>query len=255
MKLVIDTDARTLTQQEGASETTIDLYSKQAFEAISLQWVRTGWAMAYYHTFSWFGLPILQLPEDLVRIQEVIYQLRPQVIIEVGIFRGGSALYYASLLEALGHGRLIAVDIHIPAEVRHNIETNPLSKRIKLVEGSSADPVVVEQIKRAVGPAAPVLVLLDSDHSKKHVAAELELFGPLVTPGSYIVVGDGFMKDICDVPGGSPEWMTDNPYEAAKEFAARHPEFLNAPPKWPHRQSELSENVTYWPGGWLQRVG
>ena len=254
MKLSIDTVARTLTQTEGATVTTLDLYSKQAFEALSLQWVRTGWALGYYHTFSWFGLPILQLPEDLVRTQEVIYQLRPQVIIETGIFRGGSALFYASILEALGEGSVIAIDIHIPAKVRRNLESHPLSKRITLIEKSSTDAATLAQVKNLIGEAAPVLVLLDSDHSKNHVAVELELYAPLVTPGSYLVAADGFMKDISDVPGASPDWKTDNPNAAACAFAAAHPEFVQAQPAWPHRQSELSENVTYWPGGWLQRI-
>jgi cephalosporin hydroxylase len=203
MKLVIDTAARTLTRQDEVSETTIGLFTKEAFEAISLEWIRVGYSVAYYHTFTWFGLPILQLPEDLVRMQELIYQLRPQVIIETGVFQGGSMLFYASLLEALGHGRVIGIDLEIPSWVRHNIETHPLSSRISLIEGSSVEASTLEQVKRSIGAAAPVLVILDSDHTKRHVAAELELYAPLITKGSWLVVADGYMKDISDVPGGA----------------------------------------------------
>ena len=253
MKFVIDTTARTLTTQDDAAEKTLSLYSKEAFETLSLQWVRTGWSLGYYHTFSWFGLPVLQLPEDLVRVQEIIYRLRPQVIVETGVFRGGSVLFYASLLEAMGTGRVIAIDIHIPTEVRANIEAHPLSKRVTLLETSSVDPATAAQVKELIGGAAPVLVLLDSDHSRKHVAAELELYFAMVTPGSYLVAADGITKDLADVPGGFGEWYTDNPFEAAREFAARHPEFSQTQPVWPHRQSVLTENVTYWPSGWFER--
>ena len=106
MKLIIDTAARTLTTVEGASERTQPLYSKDAWEAISLQWVRLGWSLGSYYNFSWFGRPILQLPEDLVRLQEVIYSLRPDVIVETGVYRGGSLVFHASLCQALGKGRV-----------------------------------------------------------------------------------------------------------------------------------------------------
>ena len=254
MKLVIDTVARTLTRQDEVSEATIGLYSKEAFEAISLEWIRVGYSLAYYHTFTWFGLPILQLPEDLVRLQELICQIRPQVIIETGVFQGGSMLFYASLLEALGQGQVIGIDLEIPSWVRHNIETHPLSPRISLIEASSIEPLTLDRVKQIIGPAAPVLVILDSDHTRRHVAAELELYAPLITKGSWLVVADGYMKDISDVPRASPEFKMDNPFEAAREFAARHPEFLHAQPKWPCNDSPLTENVTYFPGGWFQRT-
>src|SRR5258705_8473522 len=102
MQLVIDTATQTLTRRDGASSTTLELFSKEALEALSLEWVRVGWSLNYYHTFSWFGLPILQLPEDLLRLQEVVYAVRPSVIVETGVFLGGSLLFHASLLQAMG---------------------------------------------------------------------------------------------------------------------------------------------------------
>jgi cephalosporin hydroxylase len=254
MKLVIDTTGGTLTRHEGTSETTVGLFTKEAFEAISLEWIRVGYSLAYYHTFSWFGIPILQLPEDLVRMQEIIFRVRPQVIIETGVFQGGSMVFYASMLEALGQGKVIGIDLQIPPAVREKIEKHELGKRISLIEGSSTDAATVEQVKQMIGGAGPVLVMLDSDHSKAHVAAELEAYAPLVTKGSWIIVADGYMKDIWDVPRAVPEWKTDNPYEAAREFVVRHPEFRNAPPGKPDESSPLTENITYFPGGWLQRV-
>src|SRR6266700_3548803 len=105
MKIVIDTTAQTLTQGNGAAENTVGLYTKEAFEALSLAWVRVGWSLQYYHNFTWFGLPVLQLPEDLLRLQEVIYAVRPVVIVETGVFHGGSLLFPASLLVAMGMGQ------------------------------------------------------------------------------------------------------------------------------------------------------
>ena len=105
-----------------------------------------------------------------------------------------------------------------------------------------------------IGSAGPVLVILDSAHTCEHVARELECYAPLVTKGSYIIATDGIMKDIADVPRALPEWKTDNPFEAANDFAARHPEFRQHQPAWPARHGPLTENVTYWPAAWLQRV-
>jgi cephalosporin hydroxylase len=189
----------------------------------------------------------------MLRMQEVIYAVKPAVIIETGVFQGGSMIYYASLLEAMGQGRVIGIDIEIPEFVRNNIAAHPLSSRITLLEGSSVDAAIFEKVKSLAAGEAPVMVILDSDHSKKHVAAELELYAPLVTPGSYIVATDGVMKDIADVPRALADWKHDNPYEAANEFAARHAEFVRGQPAWPVHDSVLTENITYWPGAWFRR--
>ena len=259
---MIDTAARTLTSQESeaGNETTVGLFTKEAFETLSLEWIRIGWSLQYYHTFTWFGLPILQLPEDLLRLQEVIYAVRPALIVETGVFHGGSLLFHASLLEAMGvdPGRVIGIDQTIPAQVRAAISGHPLHSRITLIEGDSTDPAVVAQVaghlKSQAGDSTPVLVILDSDHSTKHVARELECYAKFVTKGSYIVATDGVMKDLSDVPRGDARWKSDNPFTAANEFAARHPEFKHGQPKRLADASPLTENVTYWPGAWFQRV-
>ena len=253
---MIDTVAQTLTQVSGTAENTVGLFTKDAFETLSLAWVRVGWSLQYYHNFTWFGLPVLQLPEDLLRLQEVIYALRPAVIVETGVYQGGSLLFHASMLTAMGadESRVIGIDREIPQYTREAINRHPLAGRISLLEGDSADPEIVAQVAERVGSAGPVLVILDSGHTRDHVARELECYAPLVTMGSYIVAADGIMKDIADVPRALPEWKTDNPFEAANDFAARHPEFRQQPPAWLSRQGPLTENVTYWPGAWLQRV-
>ena len=254
MKIVIDTAARTLTTVDEGAERTAGLYTKAAFEAISRQWVRVGWSLRYYHNFSWFGHSILQMPEDLLRIEEVLYRVRPDVIVETGVFQGGSLLFYATLCEALGKGRVIGIDQQIPTGLREAMERHVLARRISLIEGDSVSPEVTGCVAASIRPEECVLVLLDSCHTRKHVARELECYSRLVTPGSYIVAADGIIRDLADVPGGEAEWLSDNPLTAAAEFAAGHPEFVEEQPPWLFHEGELTENVTYWPGGWLRRV-
>ncbi len=254
VKIIIDTAARSLTTVDGESERTCNLYSKAAFEAISLQWVRVGWGLRYYHNFSWFGHPVLQLPEDLIRLQEVIYRVRPDVIIETGVFQGGSLIFHATLCQALGKGRVIGIDLQIPGNVRDAIGKHLLAPRISLVEGDSTSKEVAGRVAGMIRAGESVLVILDSAHTKDHVARELECYARFVTPGSYIIATDGITRDLTDVPGGQPEWVSDNPIAAAGEFASRHPEFRQQQPEWLFHDEDLTENVTYWPGAWLERL-
>jgi cephalosporin hydroxylase len=122
-----------------------------------------------------------------------------------------------------------------------------------LIEGSSIAPEIVQQVHTLVKPGEAVLVILDSNHTKQHIADELEAYCDLVTTNSYIVATDGSMKYLYDVPHGRPEWEWNNPATAAAEFAQRHPEFVLEEPAWPFNESELSENITHWPGAWLRR--
>ncbi len=253
MKLTIDTDERTLKLDEAGQQRELPLYSCEAFEAISRHWVRTGWALDYFHTFTWLGRPILQLPEDLVRFQEVFYRLQPDVIVETGVFNGGSQLFHASLCEAVGNGRVIGIDISIDEGTRWSLETHRLKDRIRLFEGDSAAPEIVAQVRALIEPGETVMVVLDSDHTKAHVARELEAYANLVTPGSYMIATDGIMRDLSDVPHGELHWTHDNPAAAATEFLTRHPEFEREQPAWPHNRSTLATNITYWPDGWLRR--
>ncbi len=206
------------------------------------------------HVFSWFGRPLLQLPEDLIRLQEVVYEVRPDVILETGVFDGGSLLFHASLCEAMGRGRVIGIDIEIRAGVREALREHPLGHRITLLEGDSVSAPMVGQVRSLIRAEEKTFVILDSNHARAHVAAELEAYAPLVPVGSYLVAADGIMRDLFDVPSGEPGWAHDHPAAAAREFAARHPEFELRQPAWKVNTSPLTENVTYWPDGWLRRI-
>lgn len=255
MKVAIDSDAGTLQIGEGAKLTSMDLYGKEAFEIISELWLKTSWNQKYPYTFTWMGRPVIQHPEDMIRLQEAIYTLRPDVIIETGVAHGGSLIYYASLFKAMGHGRsVIGVDIEIRPQNRSAIEAHELFPMITLIEGDSVSSQILDKVASYVKPNDKVLVILDSDHSYKHVTAELKAYARFVTPDSYIVSTDGIMRLVHDVPRGKAEWFTDNPANAAEDFARRHPEFVIAEPAWRFNESALDQSITAWPSAWLKRV-
>jgi cephalosporin hydroxylase len=254
MKIVVDTGLRTLVCEGMGERQEHSLYSDRAFELLSDLWVKVGWNQKYAYTFSWFGRPIIQLPEDVLRIQEVIHRVKPDVLVETGVAHGGSLVFYATLCCAMGRGRVIGVDIEIRPANREAIEAHPLSSRIELIEGDSAALETVTAVKDRIRPGETVMVILDSCHTKAHVCRELEVYCGLVSPGSYIVATDGIMKDLHDVPRGQPEWIDDHPTAAAAEFAAAHPEFVLEQPSRVFNESTLRRNITYWPGAYLRRV-
>ncbi|HTI73013.1 MAG TPA: CmcI family methyltransferase [Candidatus Limnocylindria bacterium] len=254
MKFTIDTDRRTLHLEGPQGTEELPLYSDRAFDLIADQWLKVGWNQRYSYTFSWLGRPIIQLPEDMVRTQEVIHRVKPDVIIETGVAHGGSLIFYASLCKILGRGRVVGIDIEIRPHNRKAIESHELASYITLIEGSSTSPDVVAQAQQQIRTGDTVLVLLDSNHTKAHVLEELEKYHRCVTPGSYIVATDGIMKDLGEAPRGSAEWVWDNPTDAALEFVGKHPEFIIEQPAWPFSESGLKRNLTHWPGAWLKRT-
>lgn len=254
MRLTIDTDSQRVIQQTADRERVLPLYSVEAFNLLSRLWVTVGWSQKYSYTFSWLGRPVIQLPEDLVRIQEVVYRVRPDVIVETGVAHGGSLIFYASLCKALDHGRVIGIDVDIRPHNRAAIETHELASFIHLIEGSSIDPATVERVRRQIAPGETVLVMLDSCHTRAHVLKELELYGELVSPGSYIVAADGIMEDVAGTPLGRPAWAWDNPKQAALDFVSAHPEFRVEEPALPFNESPIAQGVTYWPSAYLRKA-
>ncbi len=157
MKIEIDTDEKVL-HVDGEK---LPLYSDAAFRVVSDVWLKVGWNQKYSYTFSWLGVPIIQMPEDLVRFQEVVWRLQPDVIIETGIAHGGSAVLSASLLKLIGKGRVVAVDIEIRPQNRARLETHPLNPLITLIEGSSTALEVVKKVASLVKPDERTLVVLE----------------------------------------------------------------------------------------------
>jgi cephalosporin hydroxylase len=223
-----------------------DIYSEEGFKALAELWTRSAWQRRISYGLTWMGIPIIQLPEDILMMHELIYKVKPDVIVETGTAHGGTAVFYASMMELLGKGRVISIDIEIRESNRLAIQAHPMRSRITLVEGSSVHDSTVSRIREMIGPDEKVLVALDSNHSCDHVRGELEKYAPLVTPGSYIVVFDGVMKILADAPDAKPGWVTDNPAAAIRDFLAEHPDFEVDP----HYNRLV---VTYCPSGFLQR--
>lgn len=231
------------------------LGTPEAFALISRAWLRTGWDNKYVYSFTWLGRPLIQLPEDVLRIQELIFSLRPDVIIETGVAHGGSLVLYASLLKAMGCGRVVGVDIEIRPHNRTAIEQHLLSPMITLIEGSSTAPETVAKVHGQVRPGEKVLVLLDSNHSCEHVQAELRLYSPLVAVGSYIVAMDGIMADVVGAPRTQPDWSWNNPVTAVQAFVRDNPGFVVEEPAFLFNEGGVRERVTYWPSAFIKRIG
>ena len=254
MRIVVDTERQAVITEEGNRQTVVPLYSNEAFRIISKQWVKIGWNQQYAYSFTWMGRPIIQLPEDLVRIQEIVFSTRPDVIIETGVAHGGSLVFYATLCRALGGGRVIGVDLEIRQHNRRAIESHQLADLISLVQGDSVAEPTLKEVKSLLRSGESVLVILDSCHTREHVAKELDSYHSFVTPGSYLVVTDGIMASLCDVPRGDRDWSWDNPAAAARQFVSRNPDFRMEEPEFLFNEGTITERVTYWPSAFLRRA-
>lgn len=228
--------------------------SKEAFSLISKVWLRIGWDTKYVYSFSWMGRPIIQLPEDILRIQEIIYTIKPDVIIETGVAHGGSLIFYATLCKAMDIGRVIGIDIEIRAHNRKAIEEHELFEYITLVEGGSIDKEVVNSVKPMIKYGEKCLVMLDSNHSKEHVLSELNAYSDLVSIGSYIIAADGIMENLVGAPRSSEDWGWNNPKAAAQEFVKTHDNFIIEEPSFPFNEGLITERVTYWPSAFIRRI-
>lgn len=193
--------------------------SDTGLQEISLQWITHASRYKYSYHFTWLGRPIIQFPQDIVMMQEIIWNTRPDVIIETGIAHGGSLIFYASMLELLGNGgKVLGIDIDIREHNRREIEGHPMYKNIQMIEGSSTDKEVVDQVS-AAAQGKRVLLSLDSLHTHDHVLKELMLYSPLVSRGSYIVVFDTIIEDFPDGSFPDRPWKKgDNPMTAVKKF-------------------------------------
>jgi len=204
----------------------------------------------YSYNFSWMGRPIIQYPQDMIAMQEIIWEIKPDLVIETGIAHGGSLIYYASLLELIGNGEVLGIDIDIRAHNRKEIEQHPMFRRIKMIEGSSIDESIVEQVKAFAKNKKKVVVCLDSNHTHEHVLAELRLYSPFVSLDSYIVVFDTIVETL---PEGyfskkRPWGIWNNPHTAVCEFLKETDQFI---------VEEAIDNkllISVAPRGYLKRV-
>jgi len=236
----------------------------QALARLTREWIKTSADCRYSYNFAWMGRPIIQYPQDIQAMQELIWQVRPDCIIETGIAHGGSLIFSASMLALLdmcdaietgatldprvSRRKVIGVDIDIRAHNRAAIEAHPMASRIEMLQGSSIDAAIVDKVRELAAGAAKVLVCLDSMHSHAHVRAELDAYAPLVTPGSYCVVFDTVIEDMPAGYFGNRPWdVGDNPKTAVHDFIKTHPEFEI------DRAIQDRLQITVAPDGYLKR--
>jgi len=214
------------------------------------EWFRLANARKYSYHFTWMGRPIIQYPQDIVAMQEIIWRVQPDLIIETGVAHGGSAVFYASMLELLGGDRIVvAIDIEIRPHNREAIESHPMFPRIRLIEGSSTAPETLAQVQQLATGRQSVLVCLDSNHTHDHVLRELQLYSPLVTPGSYLVVFDTIIEDLPpDMFPNRPWGPGNNPKTAVHEFLKTTDHFRI------DRDIDSKLLITVCPDGFLRRV-
>lgn len=248
MKNHIARPGATLTLDDGGTRTTVDLYSKEGLDLLSNLWLKSAAEHRLMYEPTWLGRPVIQFPTDIVAIQELLWRIQPDLVIETGVAHGGSLILSASILELIGRGKVVGVDIEIRPHNRAAIEAHPLKHRIELIEGSSIADDTVTAVREVAAGAGTIVAFLDSNHSEAHVLRELELYGPLVTPGSYLVAHDGAQAWVWDIPRGKPEWQNDHPLTAIHRFVARHPEF-SIDPFW------TRYGITSSPDGWLKKAG
>ncbi len=204
----------------------------------------------YSYNFTWLGRPIIQYPQDLMALQEIIWADRPDLIVETGIAHGGSAIFYASLLQLLGgNGRVVAIDIDIRRHNREAIERHPLGDRIVLLEGSSVAPEIVAAVQAQARGRSRVMVVLDSLHTHEHVRAELAAYSPLVRRGGHLVVLDTVIDQLPErVIGDRPWGPGDNPMTAVQEFLHSNSRFVR------DREVEDKLLISVAPSGYLRCV-
>lgn len=208
-------------------EKNIEKMARDNLALKSQQWFIEASNYKYSYNFDWLGLPIIQFPQDIVAIQEIIWNTKPDIIIETGIARGGSLILSASILHMLnGNGKVVGIDVDIRPHNRMAVENHPLAFRINMLEGSSIDESILNQVKAQINANDKVMVILDSNHTHEHVFKELELYAPLVTKGNYLVVMDTVVEDMPNNYYPNRPWgHGNNPKTAVHAFLENNDEF------------------------------
>lgn len=222
----------------------------EKFKKISKEWFNLSFEHRYSYHFEWLGMPIIQYPHDIICMQELIWNIKPQYIIETGVARGGSIIFYASMLKLINStGKIIGIDVDIREHNRKRIQEHPLYNYVELIDGSSTDESVVTKVQSKLKSNGPVIVLLDSNHTHEHVLKELQIYADFVTKGSYLVVFDTAVEDMPEGMIPDRPWGPgNNPKTAVWKFLKNHPEFEI------DKQIQNKLMITVAPDGYLKRI-
>lgn len=205
----------------------IKLMSKDSqFKKNGQEWFKKSLKYEYSYHFTWLGRPIIQYPQDILAIQEIIWKVKPDLIIETGIAHGGSLILSASILELIGKGEVLGIDIDIKKENKREIEKHPMFKRITMFQGSSIDRNIIKRVHRFASKKKKVMVILDSNHTHSHVLKELKAYSSLVSKHSYLVVFDTIIQDMNEEQTKNRPWgINNNPKTAVNEFLKKNDRF------------------------------
>lgn len=212
---------------KNVKENTQKIATDSNLEKLRIEFIKESSKYFYTYNFTWLGRPIIQYPQDMVAVQEIIWNTKPNMVIETGVAHGGSLIFYGSILKAMGVDfKVIGIDISIRPVNRKEIENHILSENIKLLEGSSIDDKIISQVKQLINPKDRVMVILDSNHSHQHVLNELKLYSPLVSKNCYLIVFDTIVEDMdSDFVQDRPWGKGNNPKTAVKEFLSKNKDF------------------------------
>jgi len=224
------------------------LHADRDVQALSRIWVREVSPYKYAYNFSWMGRPIIQFPQDMIAMQELIWLVKPDLVIEAGVAHGGSILYYASLLQLIGHGEVLGIDIDIRAHNREAIEAHPMAHRVRLLQGSSIAPDTIAAVHE-IARGKRCLVVLDSNHTHTHVLAELRAYAPLVCENGYCVVMDTIVEDMPDSLFPDRPWgKGNNPRTAVMQYLTETNDFVV------NTQMDAKLLISVAPSGYLRRA-
>jgi len=226
---------------------TVDKKNTKELKKVGLQWIKVAAKNRLSYEIDWLGIPVIQTPEDLILMQELIFKVQPDYIIETGIAHGGGLIFYASMMELLNKGKVIGIDIEIREHNRKVIESHPLFKRIAMIEGDSISDEMIQELRKIISKNSKVIVCLDSNHTKAHVLKELQFYQEFVIPGCYIVVFDTNTSELAKLGIFNSKYIDNSPKEAVEEFLKKNNNF------------EIDKNynklyISYSPNGYLRRI-
>lgn len=219
-------------------------------DELTRQWFLQSVKDRYTYRFKWLGRPVIQFPQDMFALQEILWEVQPDLVIETGIAHGGSLIFYASILELIGgDGLVLGIDVDIRPQNRSEIEQHRMAHRMRMIEGSSVDESVVQQVRGLAQRKQRVLIILDSNHTHEHVLRELELYSPLVTKGSYLIAFDTAIEELPE------ELFQDRPWGPGNNPKTAVDQFLRANPRFVVDESiEKRLQLTVAPGGYLKCI-